>query len=41
LLNLYQDFKKISEEQFYLLFDFALWLEQFIGVHNGRKNEGE
>ena len=41
LLNLYQDFKNISGEQYDILFNFAFWLEQFLGVHDGRKSEGE
>jgi len=41
LLNLYQEFKNIPEEQFDLLFDFALWLEKFLGVHDGRKDKGD
>lgn len=40
LLNFYQEFENISKDKYNLLFQFAFWLEQFLGVHDGRKDKG-
>jgi len=41
LLNLYQDYENLSDKKYDILFDFAFWLEQFLGVCDGRKDKGE
>ncbi len=38
LLDFYFDgFEEYNEEKYEILYNFALWLEEFLGVHDGRK----
>lgn len=37
-LNDYQDFRKLSEQEYKLLMDFAAWLEMYLGVCDGGKS---